>query len=48
MLAFGPEIQSSIPGRGSSFPKGKVAENDGSFGKVKDDDEGGSEEGDGR
>ena len=42
MLAFGPEVQSSIPGIGSSFPMEKAAEIDGSFGKDDEDDGGGS------
>ena len=48
MLAFGPEILSSIPEIGSPFPMGKAAKNEGSFGKVNVDDGGGSEESNGR
>ena len=40
MLAFGPEVLSSVPTRGSSFSMGKTVDNYRSFGQSDENDEG--------
>ena len=44
MLAFGPGIKGSIPGRGSSFSKEDCSKTNGDFAKRDGDDGGESQE----